>query len=47
MQDYGETTHALKCNEKIGLNLGLRKCEKAKVFFNFYGIFFCQIAWKI
>ena len=32
MQDYGETSHALKRKEKIGLKLGLGKFEKTNVF---------------
>ena len=46
MQDYGETTHALKCNEKIGLNLGLRKCEKAKAFLTFTVFSFVKLLGK-
>ena len=45
MQDYGETSHALKCEEKIGLKLELGKCGETKVFqLNFYGISFFQFA---
>ena len=41
MQDYGETSHALKRKEKIGLKLGLGKCGETKVFLTpIWGIFF-------
>ena len=46
MQDYGETSHALKRKEKIGLKLRLGKCGKTKAFM-YYGIFYFQIALKI
>ena len=32
MQDYGETSPALKRKEKTGLKLGLGSCGKTKVF---------------
>ena len=32
MQDYGETSHAMKRKEKIGLKLRLGKCGKTKAF---------------
>ena len=32
MEDYGETSHALKRKEKIGLKFGLGKCREIKVF---------------
>ena len=35
MQDYGETAHALKRYEKIGLKLGLEKCGETEVFLTF------------
>ena len=35
MQDYGETSHALKRKEKIGLKLRLGKSGKIKVFLPF------------
>ena len=47
MQDYREKSHPMKRKEKIGLELALEKCGKTKAFFNFYGILFFQIAWKI
>ena len=44
MQDYEETSHALKRKEKIGLKLGLGNCGKLKFLqLNFCGIFFFQI----
>ena len=39
MQDYEETSHALKRKEKIGLKLGLGKCGKTKVLYNFLQYF--------
>ena len=35
MQDYAETSPALKRQEKIGLKLGLGKYGKTKVFLTF------------
>ena len=35
MQDYGETSHALKRKKKIGLKLGLGKCGEIIVFLAF------------
>ena len=46
MLKYGETSRALKRKEKIGLKLELIKCGKTWSFFNFYGIFCFQIAFK-
>ena len=47
MQCHGETSHALKRREKIGLELGLEKYMKTKVFLIFAIFSFFQIALKI
>ena len=46
MQDYGETSLALKRKKEIGLKLGLQKCGKTK-FFSTFTVFFVQLALKI
>ena len=35
MQDHGKTSHALKRKEKIGLKVGLGKCQETKAFLTF------------
>ena len=47
MQDYGETSHALKRKETIGLELGLGKCGETIVFLIFTVFSFFKIALKI
>ena len=47
MQDYGETSHAMKRKEKIGLKSGLGKCGETKDFLTFMVFSFFKLLFKV